>query len=103
MLSREELLAAAVLIFYAAVGAFVLYCKLRSEEHRTIEFIPHLAPRWKSRWRPACEAVTFSLIGGFVSYALVQPATLPQALAAGLGWTGLVSAVTASRDRKATP
>lgn len=79
--------------FFAGVGAFVLYCKLRSEGRRVIQFLPVVAPTCNSPFLPFMEAVVFSLVGAIVSVALLQPATIPQALSAGLGWTGLLTAI----------
>ena len=81
------------LYFFAGVGAFVLYCKLRSEGRRVIQFLPVLAPTWNSPSLPFTEAVIFAVVGAIVSVALLQPATVPQALSAGLGWTGLLTAI----------
>ncbi len=78
---------------FAGVGAFVLYCKLRSEGRKVIQFLPVVAPNWNPSWLPLFEAVIFSIVGGIVSVALLQPATIPQALSAGLGWTGLITAI----------
>jgi hypothetical protein len=78
---------------FAALGAFVLYCKLRSEGRRVIQFLPVIAPHWNSSLLPLIEAFIFSGIGGIVSVALLQPSTMPQALSAGLGWTGLLTAI----------
>ena len=81
------------LVFFAGIGAFVLYCKLKSEERKVIQFLPVVAPEWKPSFLPLFEAVIFSVIGGVVSCGLLQPATIPQALSAGLGWTGLITAL----------
>lgn len=80
------------LTVFCCLGAFVLHCKLRSENQPMIEFLKHLFPKWESSWRTFLEACFFAVIGGIVSYGLIQPITTPQALSAGLGWTGLISA-----------
>ena len=41
--------------------------------------------------RRALEPVLFVALGAFVAVGFVQPATIPQAIAAGIGWTGLFS------------
>lgn len=81
------------LLFFTSIGSFVLYCKLKTEERPIIEFMVHLAPHWNSTWKPFIEAIIFLVIGSIVAYGLVHPTTIPQAISAGLGWTGLVSAL----------
>ena len=75
-----------------AVGAFVLYCKLRSEDRPVIEFITYVAPEWNSQLRQPSEMAVYTAIGSLISYGFVHPITFAQAVSAGLGWTGLISA-----------
>lgn len=98
--NANELMPEWQLIVYAAIGSFVLYCKLRTDARPMIEFLPHLAPGWNSPLRPACEALLFVVIGGVMSYGLVEPTTVPQALSAGLGWIGLASAIVKSTGKR---
>ena len=86
------------LILFCCLGAFVLHCKLHSEEQKVITFIQHLFPDWDSSWRTFIEACLFAFIGGIISYGLTQPTTTPQALSAGLGWTGLISAFSTTKN-----
>src|SRR4051794_34409578 len=93
------------LLLSACAGALVLYCKLRSDGRPVIQLFAHVAPDWQSRWKPACELLFFTVIGGVVSYGLVQPVSVPQAIAAGLGWTGLVNAYSDAtrKPKRSTP
>lgn len=88
------------LTFFCCLGAFVLHCKLRSEDQPMIQFLKPLFPKWESSWQTFLEAFFFAAIGGVVSFGLIQPITTPQALSAGLGWTGLISAFSGSKTDK---
>jgi hypothetical protein len=49
-------------------------------------------PLWQLHvYAAALEPVLFVALGAFVAVGFVQPATIPQAIAAGIGWTGLFS------------
>ena len=85
------------LTIFCCLGAFVLHCKLRSENQPMIEFLKHLFPSWDSPWKTFLEACFFAIVGGIVSYGLIAPITTPQALSAGLGWTGLISAFSSGK------
>jgi hypothetical protein len=78
---------------FATLGAFALYFKLKGDGRPVIEFLRFLFPSWRSPLVPLIEAVLFSVLGGALAYGIVQPSTVVQAISAGLGWTGLFSAV----------
>ena len=75
-------------------GAIVLYFKLRSDGRSVMEFLPHINPKWKkSVGLRIIDILLFSLVGALIGTIFTEPTTPQQALAAGLGWTGLLSAV----------
>jgi hypothetical protein len=75
-------------------GAVVLFFRLRSDGRPVMEFLPHLIPRLQgSTTARILDFIFFSLIGALIGTILTQPSNVQQALAAGLGWTGLVAAV----------
>lgn len=79
------------LLSVCALGAIVSYCAGASRRAVPIQFVPHLLPKWQSDFAPVLDAVLFACVGALVAYVATQPATPPQALAAGFGWTGLLN------------
>lgn len=76
-----------------AIGAFLLYFKLQTEGKEVIRFSAVIKKDWKEK--PAAviiDAVAFTVLGSLIAGIITQPTTPQQALAAGLGWTGLLSA-----------
>jgi hypothetical protein len=77
---------------YAAVGAAFLWGKL-AKHGREVYGLTDILERMGvgEKVRRALEPVLFVALGAFVAVGFVQPATIPQAIAAGIGWTGLFS------------
>lgn len=74
-------------------GAIVLYFKLKSDGRPPMEFLPHIKDSWReSPTLKGLDILIFSVVGAFVATIFTQPDNAQQALAAGLGWTGLLSA-----------
>jgi len=62
-----------------------------------MEFLPHINPKWKgSTITRIIDMLLFTVVGAFIGTIFTQPTTAQQALAAGLGWTGLLSSVSKS-------
>ena len=77
---------------YAAGGALILWGKL-AKQGREVYGLTDILKRFglSERVRLAVEPVIFVVLGGFFAVGLLDPSTIPQAIAAGIGWTGLVS------------
>lgn len=77
---------------YAGVGAVILWGKL-GKRGREVYGLSDLLKRWglNERMRLAIEPAIFVLLGAVLAVVFVQPSTVAQAVAAGVGWTGLVS------------
>lgn len=74
------------------IGAFVLFFKLQKKGRPVFEVIGHIFPEWSSS--PCCrvlEAAIFVFLGAIIGTLIAQPGNPQQAIAAGLGWTGLLS------------
>ncbi len=83
--------------YYVAswVGAILLYFKMKTEGKAVIEFLPHLfGNEITSPVGKIAEVLIFSIIGAIIATILTIPSNPQQAIAAGLGWTGLLSAFT---------
>lgn len=77
-----------------AIGAFILFFKLAKKGQVIFEVIGYINPKWsESAWCRIFEAAIFTILGAFVGSILTQPTNPQQALAAGLGWTGLLSKI----------
>jgi hypothetical protein len=77
---------------FTALGVFLLYARwgkagLRYYVPRDLLDTLHLSDDRKTQ----IELVVFMLIGTVVATACVEPQTARQAIAAGLGWTGLLA------------
>jgi hypothetical protein len=78
--------------FFCFVAAFVLFFKLHKDGEPPFAVIGHINPSWKdSPWGRFWEAIIFALLGAVVGTLITVPASPAQAIAAGLGWTGLLS------------
>jgi hypothetical protein len=77
---------------YAAVGAAFLWGKL-GKRGREVYGLTDMLQSWglSERALRAIQPLFFVGLGAFVAVGFVQPATIPQALAAGAAWTGLLS------------
>lgn len=76
----------------SAIGAFVLYALLRTNGRTILRFIGHGSEDWRNRaYVQVADAILFVLVGSMVATIFTDPTTPQQALAAGLGWTGLLS------------
>ena len=76
----------------SGVGAITLYFKLKSSGKDVIQFLPHFKSSWaEAPFARLIDALLFTLIGALIGTILTQPETPQQALAAGLGWTGLIN------------
>jgi len=78
--------------FYAGVGALFLWGKL-AKHGREVYGLTDVLERMgcSSKVRRALEPVLFVALGAFIAVGFVQPTTIPQAIAAGISWTGLFS------------
>ena len=77
--------------FVCWVGSLVLFFRLKNENRETWRFLCFINRRWIDQ--PivnTVELLMFTIFGSFVGAVLTQPATVPQAFAAGLGWMGLL-------------
>ena len=73
-------------------GAAVLYFRQKTSGHAVVGFLVHINGRFaRTTNGKLLEAALFTMVGALVSGVLTQPSNPPQALAAGLGWTGLLS------------
>jgi hypothetical protein len=77
---------------FTALGVFLLYARwgrsgLRYYVPRDLLDTFHLSEDRKSQ----VELVVFMMVGTLVATACVEPQTARQAIAAGLGWTGLLA------------
>lgn len=80
------------LYIVSAIGAFVLYFTMQAKGNITVEILAFINPNWKeSPWCRFFESIIFSLLGSFIAVLLTQPSNYQQAIAAGLGWTGLLN------------
>jgi hypothetical protein len=74
------------------IGAFVFFFKLQHKGSPIFEVIGYINPRWKDH--PICrfpEAVLFSVLGTIIGTIITHPSNAQQAIAAGLGWTGILT------------
>jgi hypothetical protein len=90
----HEPISSAWLFFYAGLGAIVLWGKLGKDKRKAYvlgDLLDKLLPPTWIKTRVTSELLIFVALGSVVAVSLVQPATTAQAVAAGLGWTGLAS------------
>ena len=79
-----------VLVFYTGLGAAVLFGKLGKQKIRVwvLSDLVKLIPV-STRWHKIIEFVIFIGFGCFVGIGVADPTNIPQALAAGFGWTSI--------------
>lgn len=79
-------------IIFTAIGTAALWARWGELGLR-----PFMLRKWfglflpDRAWRKRVEAVTFVVVGTIVGIGVVEPTTAAQAIAAGLGWTGLLA------------
>jgi archaellum biogenesis protein FlaJ (TadC family) len=89
-----ELMASLRLLFSTAFGAFVLYILNRHQNRQPFSLFVALnvdVGQKASAWLVLLDMIVSSVIGAGVVYLLTQPVTVPQAVVAGLGMTGILS------------
>lgn len=80
------------LFFLCFIGAFVLFFKLQKEDNPTLTILAAIEPAWKdNRLARISDALIFAVLGALIAGVITQPTNPQQAIAAGLGWTGLLS------------
>lgn len=80
------------LVVYVAVGVVVLWCKTSKANRNIYGLSPVIALFLSNeRARSIVELIVFLTIGCLISEGFVIPGTPAQAVAAGLGWTGLLT------------
>jgi hypothetical protein len=78
---------------YTAVGAAVIWGKLGREKRKVYvlsDLLDGLIPQSAS-FRIVLEFVIFIVLGCLISAGVVHPTNAAQAIAAGMGWTGMLS------------
>ena len=91
------------LVFWAFLGAFVLYALNRIHEHQPFSLFKALNIDVGPSAKPGTilsDMVVSSAVGALVVFALTLPGTGQQAIAGGLGMTGILSAATRGSDDK---
>lgn len=86
------------LYLLAMFGAGICFFVAQTSRRPVVQFVFNINPAWAdhSMWR-LVEAIIFSVIGGIAGAVIVQPMTPPQAISAGLSWTGIVAGI---KERK---
>jgi hypothetical protein len=80
------------LLVYVAIGVIVLWCKTSKTNRNIYGLSPVLELFFgDGHLRSIIELIIFIVLGCLVSDGLVVPTTAAQAIAAGLGWTGLMT------------
>jgi hypothetical protein len=80
------------LAVYVAVGVVVLWCKTSKANRNIYGLSPIVAMSIKNEQaKGALELIVFLTIGWVICDGLIAPSTPAQAVAAGLGWTGLMT------------
>jgi len=68
-----------------------------------LEFVAHIFPKLKdSPVATVIDVVLFAVFGSLFATTFTQPESAQQALAAGLGWTGLLTAAVRKGEEKAS-
>ncbi|MFC6631836.1 hypothetical protein [Microbulbifer taiwanensis] len=79
------------------VAAFVLFFKLHKDGEPPFAVLGYINPSAsESAFGRFFEAILFATLGALIGTALTIPTSPAQAIAAGLGWTGLLSATNSS-------
>lgn len=80
-------------LFFAGLGALSLWVKLSHEKRKAYGWSALLdMVVINEKWRVPLEVLIFVSIGAIVSSAVVHPNNAAQAMAAGVGWTGFLTA-----------
>ena len=79
------------------LGALALYFKqLNINKTKVMQFLQIINKNWEGQpLAVVLDAIIFSTIGTILGIGFTQPINLQQAIAAGIGWTGLLSVGTA--------
>jgi len=77
---------------FVAVGCVLAFAKLGKEQRR-IYALSEIVGKMglQPSYRLILELTIFVLLGSLVAWAIVQPMSPAQAVAAGLGWTGILT------------
>lgn len=89
--------------FFAFSGAFVLYAMNRLNNRQPFSLFAALNINVGSGGRPGTilgDMVCSSMIGAIIVLPLTGPSTVGQALAAGLGLTGILSAYSKTSEKE---
>ncbi|MFN3237683.1 MAG: hypothetical protein ACE37D_11575 [Pseudomonadales bacterium] len=79
------------------LAAFVLFFKLHKDGEPPFAVLGYINPSAaESPWGKFFEAILFATVGAIIGTLLTIPTSPSQAIAAGLGWTGLLSATNSS-------
>ncbi len=76
------------------VGSFILYFQLKTKNKPVLKVLPHINENWEDK--PIAlfiDALFITTVGALIGTIATQPINAQQAIAAGLGWTGLLSIV----------
>jgi hypothetical protein len=79
---------------FTFIGAFVLYILNRINNRQPFSFLMAINLPVTASTKPIviiCDMLLSSIIGALVVVPLVNPATIPQCIIAGLGMTGILS------------
>ncbi|MDY6988451.1 MAG: hypothetical protein SWQ30_10380 [Thermodesulfobacteriota bacterium] len=82
------------LSYYVVCGiaALVLFFRLQNVGQPVIEIVKYVNPKWgDSTGGRIVDALLFASFGAVIGTLVTQPTNPQQAVAAGLGWTGLLS------------
>ncbi|WP_444911071.1 hypothetical protein [Microbulbifer sp. PAAF003] len=87
--------------FLCFVAAFVLFFKLHKEGQPPFAVLGYIHPQAAgSPVGKFIEAILFAALGALIGTVLTVPSSPAQAIAAGLGWTGLLSATHSGGSEK---
>lgn len=79
-------------VVFTALGAMIVWARLGPKRVRVFALSRLIEGMGlTNRTKFIAELVIFVAMGVVVGVAVVQPTNVPQALAAGMGWTGLLS------------
>lgn len=83
---------------FAALGAFILWLRLRYGANPMIgidELVKDILEDFQ--FIVFVQLIFFVALGAFVAIVMTEPGTIRQALASGLGWTGLFGGLAGAR------
>ena len=102
-LENKEILVQGLLFFLTFVGAFSLYLFSRNQGTRPFSIFYAINIQVDEKAKPATipfDAIFTSLLGAGLAYAVTQPVTNAQAIAAGLGFVGLINSRGDSNEKR---